>query len=165
MQSLFNLKKASVTTVAIAGCMVAFTGGASANSITLSQSGGSCGGSVCGPSTYIVSSTFTVTVFANLMVDNGGQEGVAVSLLYDPTPLTAVACAEAPGGQTVGGGTYVPITPGCGPGSPPTGGLLVPGVVSLIEQFTLLLGTPGTSGTLILGTVTFHGAAAGTTTN
>ena len=60
MQSLFNLEKGSLTAVAIAGCLVAFTGSASANSITLSKSVG------IGPSTYSISSSFTVTVFANL---------------------------------------------------------------------------------------------------
>ena len=67
MQSLFNLKKSSLTTAAIAGCMVAFTGGASANSVTLSLGLGmpfGRAGTISSP--YFTTSAFTVTVFANL---------------------------------------------------------------------------------------------------
>ena len=160
---LLNLKKGSLVGLVIAGFLVASTGVASANSVTLSQSPGLCG--ACGPSTYSVSSSFTVTIFANLGPTGGGQEGVNVSLLYDPAFVTAADCAEAPGGQTVGGGTYAPLTPNCGVGSPGLDALAVPGQVVGIEQFFTGTGVQGTSGTLILGTVTFHASAVTPVTN
>ena len=173
MQSLFNPKKRSSIALASAACMVAFTGGASANSVTLSQSPGLC--ALCGPNTYAVSSTFTVTVFANLGPDGGGQEIVLASLLYDTSNVTALDCHEFDSGgilistspsptfgQAVGNDTsvYVPFTTNCGAGSPGDGGLLTPGIVDLIAQ-TRFSGTAATSGTLNLGTATFH-AKAGT---
>ncbi len=138
-----------LATLAIAGCLVAFTGAASANSVTLSQSGG------VGPSSYAVSSSFTVTVFANLGPTGGGQFAISVSLDYDPSVITATACAEAPGLQFVGGSTYFPATENCGVGNPADGGLLTAGTVFGIEQHAFV-GGGGVSGTLILGTVTFH---------
>ena len=157
MQSLFNPKKRSSIALASAACMVAFTGGASANSVTLSQSPGLCG--ACGPNTYAVSSTFTVTVFANLGPDGGGQISVSPSLIYDVPSVTPLDCAETPAGQIVSGGAWAPFTVDCGPGG--DGGLALLGYVLNIEQ-ELFLGTPGTTGTLTLGTVTFHANLPGT---
>ena len=147
-----------LATLAIAGCLVAFTGAASANSVTLSQSGG------VGPSSYAVSSSFTVTVFANLGPDGGGQSTIFVSLDYDPSVITATACLETPAGQVVGGAFYGPFTVNCGRGSPADGGLLTAvGLVHLIEQDSKEPGfVGGASGTLILGTVTFHASSPGT---
>ena len=156
MHSLINLKKRSLTAVAIAGCFVALTGSASANSVTMSQSGG------VGPSTYSISSTFTVTVFANLGPDGGGQHSVGVSLEYDPSVVTATVCAPlaltyllgtspVQAFQVVGGSLYAP-TGGCSAGSPP-------GIVTPITQQSVVGGA--TSGTLILGTVTFHAKVPG----
>ena len=48
MQSQFNLKRNALIAIATAGCLVAFTGSASANSVTLSQSPG-----LFGPMTII----------------------------------------------------------------------------------------------------------------
>ena len=172
MQSLFNPKKRSSIALASAACMVAFTGGASANSVTLSQSPGLC--ALCGPNTYAISSTFTVTVFANLGPDGGGQNAIGVSLDYDATNLTATGCAETPGtylittspsptfGQVVGGFTYGPFfTADCGPGG--DGGLTTPGFVNFLGQEVIPdLAAGATSGTLSLGTVTFHATAPGT---
>lgn len=165
MQSLFNLKKNSLMALASAVCMVAFTSAASANSVTLSQSGG------LGPSSYSTTSSFTVTVFANLGPTGGGQNLVVVSLTYDPSVITATACTEAPGvllstfpvptfGQFVGGFTYAPFTPNCGAGSPADGGLVTAGLVlGLVQEVVPFLAAGGASGTLILGTVTFHAKA------
>ena len=88
-----------------------------------------------------------------------GQNFVGVHLDYDPSVITATACAEEPFGQVVGGITYGPFTVNCGAGNPADGGLLTPGVVFGIEQNTGLVGAA--SGTLILGTVTFHATAPG----
>ncbi len=176
MQSLFNPKKRSSIALASAACMVAFTGGASANSVTLSQSPGLC--ALCGPNTYAVSSTFTVTVFANLGPDGGGQQAVGVSLTYDSSKVTALDCHEFDSGgilistspsptfgQAVGTGVYVPFTPNCGAGSPADGGLLAgAGLVLGVEQGANTAFPAGTSGTLKLGTITFHARAPGTVT-
>ena len=163
MQSLFNLKKRSLTAAAIASCLVALTGSASANSITLSINGGAASGSInAGTST-----SFTVTVFANAGPIGGGLNLVTVDLNYDATKLSATGCAETLGPQLVGGFTYQPFTaplvPNCGPGLPGDGGLTTPGVVNFIAQ-ERTIGADASSGTLILGTVTFHLAGPGTST-
>ena len=81
---MVNLKKSSWIALAVAGCLVAFTGSASANSITLTKSvgDGGGGGPPPTPSVYSVSSFFTVTVFANLTGEGGGQNLIAASLVY-----------------------------------------------------------------------------------
>ena len=137
-----NLKKNSLVALITAGCLVAFTGAASANSITLSKSDPGIPGSPARPpSSYNISSFFTVTVFANLMPTGGGSNQVTVSLTYDASQLTAVACAEQIGpapffAQIVGGGVFAPATANCGQGSPANGGLVLPGAgtVASIEQ-------------------------------
>ena len=164
-------------TIFVVGCLMAFAGSASANSVTLSQSGG------IGPSTYTVSSTITVTLFANLTgFQGGGQHLIGVDLVYDTLLLTATVCREEHHGtyllgtepephfgQVIGGvGVYEPYLrfpvhascglPGGSPGSPADGGLTTPGVVRLIAQ-ERVLGSDATSGTLILGHVRFHVAA------
>ncbi len=170
MQSLFNLKRSCLIALAIAVCMVAFAGAASANSVTLSKTGGAPG-----PSSYSLSSTFIVTVFANLGPTGGGVDTVIVSLNYDSSQLTAVGCAEEPGpllstfplpsfGQFVSTGVYSPLTPNCGAGSPADGGLQTVGLVLGVEQAFTGQGTAGISGTLTLGTIAFHAAADGTDT-
>ena len=175
MHSLINLRKSSLTAVAIAGCLVAFTGSASANSVTLSINGGAASGSLATVSG--TSNSFTVTVFANLTAEGGGQNTVVVNLNYDSSLLTATGCQEAGGtyligtspvphtGQVVGGFLYGPFVtphiPNCGAGSPGDGGLTTPGVVNLIAQ-ERAIGIDATTGTLRLGTVRFHFAAGGT---
>ena len=167
-----NPEKNPLIALALTGCLVALTGSAWANSVTMSQSGG------VGPSTYSISSTFTVTVFANLSGVGGGQESIEADLTYDSTQLTATSCHEfnsgtyllatSPSptfGQVVGGvGVYAPFTPNCGGGgSPGNGGLSTPGTVSRVEQ-GLMVGVAASSGSLILGTVTFHATGIGTST-
>ena len=97
-----------------------------------------------------------------------------VDLGYDSSVLTATGCREdnqsggkllgtSPSphfGQIVNGmGVYapflVPAVPNCGPGSPGNGGLVTPGNIPIIAQ-AAVVGVAATSGTLRLGTVTFH---------
>ena len=159
MQSLFNLKRSCLIALAIAVCMVAFAGAASANSITLSKSGGAPG-----PSSYSISSTFVVTVFANLGPTGGGNVQVTVSLTYDQSVITAVSCLETPGLQFVGGGVWTPFTVNCGASNPGDGGLVTPGIVLGIEQSNVGAFGSGSFGTIILGRVTYHATADGTDT-
>ncbi len=159
MQSLFNLKRSCLIALAIAVCMVAFAGAASANSITLTKTGGTPG-----PSSYSLSSTFIVTVFANLGPTGGGNVQVTVSLTYDQSVITAVSCLETPGLQFVGDGVWAPLTANCGAFNPGDGGLVTPGIVLGIEQSNFGIPGSGSFGTLELGTITFHAAADGTDT-
>ena len=118
------------TSVALAALLAAagLSSSALANSVTLSQSGG------LGPSSYSSTSVFTVKVFANLGPTGGGLDAVNVSLVYDPSVLTATACAETSGLTALGDAFYASFIPECGAGSPGNGGVLVMGTVSQIEQ-------------------------------
>ena len=165
-----NLRKR--TSVALAALLAAggLSSSALANSVTLSINGGAASGSLSTVSG--TSNSFTVTVFANIGPTGGGLEIAVVSLDYDSSRLTATACAEAAPltatfpvpffGQFVGSGVYSPFTPNCGAGSPGDGGLQTAGLVLGIAQSFTGTGVPATSGTLILGTVTFHIAGFGT---
>ena len=173
---MMDLKKSFLIALIIAGCLLAFTGTASANSITLSKSPG------ISLSSYTISSTFTVTVFANLSSSSGaGQDIVGAGLTYNSAQLTAIGCSEFNTGtyfvgtapsphfaQVVNGvAGYEPfsdiIVNNCGAGAPGNGGLTTPGIVDLIAQ-QVTVGVGQTSGTIKLGTVTFHLSGTGTFT-
>ena len=77
------------------------------------------------------------------------------SLTFDESLITGTDCVEEPSGQIVGSGTYAPSTENCGPGVATQDVFSIPGIARLVEQ-ERILGTPASSGTLILGTVTFH---------
>ena len=173
------LKRTSIGIAALFAA-VGLSSTAQANSITLSINGGAASGSLATVSG--TSNTFTVTVFANLTDEGGGQNIIGADVLYDPSRLTATGCKEAGGtyllgtspspffGQVVNGtSVYGPGPVGdpqgafCGAGSPGDGGLLNPGVTNLISQ-EVNIGVGATAGTLVLGTVTFHIAGLGTTT-
>jgi hypothetical protein len=109
-----------------------------------------------------VSSTHTVSLFADLTGGGGGGVFFVSASVNFSSTLTPLRCAEEPFGQFgVGGVTaWGPLTPGCGP---PPGGISGQNV-SLIEQGVSGGTNGGTFGKLKLGTVTFHVAGTGTDT-
>ncbi|MEE8476150.1 MAG: hypothetical protein V3T01_12390, partial [Myxococcota bacterium] len=133
------LKRTSIGIAALFAA-VGLSSTAQANSITLSIGGGGASGSLTTVSG--TSNTFTVTVFANLTAEGGGQNILGADVLYDSSRLTANGCQEAGGtyllgttpsphfGQVVNATTVYgpgpvdnPHQPFCGAGSPGDGGL------------------------------------------
>jgi hypothetical protein len=130
---------------------VGLAGSAAANSISLELEGG---GTSAAFTAGQLSTTFTVQVFANLTAAQPTQ-AVNTNISYNSAVLTATACVETPGLQNVGGAFWAPLTTNCGKGSPADGGVVLPGVVEIIDQNNVL-SAPHASGKLSLGTVTFH---------
>jgi len=151
-----KLYTTSMAGIAAAITVLAFAGAASANSITLTPRVGFV------PTYTATTATFVVDVFADFSATGGGSTFVATTLVYSPAALTATLCYEGYGGGPdpgAGNGTWSPLTPGCGTGSPGDGGLSTAGLVQIIEQNRTPPGkndTLATTGSILLGTVTFH---------
>ncbi|MDH3212785.1 MAG: PEP-CTERM sorting domain-containing protein [Myxococcales bacterium] len=165
MRKLFTTTLAGIVA---AVAVVALAGTASANSITLTTNAAA---------TYTsTTATFRVDVFANFGPTGGGSNFAQADLTYDSSVLTPTLCYEGYGGGFVTppgdatGGSWAPLTLNCGAGSPADGGLTTIGIVNIIEQnyaqVAIGKGTSSepTTGSILLGTVTFHVSGFGTGT-
>ena len=142
-----------------------FAASASANSVTMELAGGATSANFTSAQ---ISSTFTVTMFALLGPTGGGTIDVNAYISYNPSVVTATACAETPtfSQGVIGAAQWAPATVNCGKRNPADGGLAGPvGIVEIIDQSNNLIGPAGSSGKLKLGTVTFHLTGAPGTAN
>jgi hypothetical protein len=142
------------TTVGVSVLLAAVS--ASANSITMEFSTG--GTNVTLWTSTAASNTLAVDLYANFSAVGGGQI-VVVTSLRASTGLTPVACKETLT-QTIASGptnvTWGRFTDNCGAGDPGDGGIRGREVVVIDQETKEPYPVSSSSGTIKMGTVTFH---------
>jgi hypothetical protein len=153
-----SLKNTIVSGAALLG-VLAFAGSASALSLNMEFAGGATSLNLTPAD---VSSTHTVSLFADLTGGGGGGVFfVAASIQFSST-LTPLRCKEQAGSLNDGVGgvpSWAPLTPDCGSINQIPGG-----TAQSLEQGVASGTTGGTFGKLKIGTVTFHVSGTGTDT-
>jgi hypothetical protein len=153
-----SLKQTIVSGAALLG-VLAFASSASALSLNLEFSGGETSLNLTPAD---VSSTHTVSLFADLAGGGGGGVFFLAGSIQFSSSLTPLRCKEQGGTFNNGVGgvpTWGPLTPDCGSTNQIPGG-----TAQSLEQGVTSGTAGGTFGKLKIGTVTFHVSGTGNET-